>query len=131
MDAEPTTPKAEAAAQGNMPGSSKDAEADSRFRTPPQKRAMSEAGDSDRSGKFQTIAAEEESDSRPPELYSPTSPAKSEADVEIQVEDGAGAGPEQRQSDGMIDADIIEEISDTLITHIDCENNLNNIEKLK
>ena len=132
MDAEPTTPRAEAAAEGNMPGSSKDAEADSRFRTPPQKRAMSEAGDSDRGGKFQTIAAEEESVSiPPPELYSPTSPAKSEADVEIQVEDAAGAGPDQRQSDGMIDADIIEEISDTLITHIDCENNLNNIEKLK
>ena len=131
MDAEPTTPRAEAAARDNMPGSSKDAEADSRFRTPPQKRAMSEAGDSDRGGKFKTIAAEEENDSRPPELYSPTSPAKSEVEVEVQVDDGACAGPEQRQSDGMIDTDIIEEFSDTLITHIDCENNLSNIEELK
>lgn len=151
MDATPTTPRAERAVSGTMPGSSTDAQADSGFRTPLQKRAMSEAGDSDRGGKFQTIAAKEESSNIPPELCSPTSPAKSEVEVagqqngddgalHQQGKDGAGAGQEQRQdgvgteqeqSDGKMDPDIIEEISYNLITHIDCKKNLNNIEQIK
>ena len=133
MDAEPITPRAEPATGATMLGSSKDAEVDSRFRIPPQKRAMSEAGDSDRGGKFQTIAAEEKSDSIPPELYSPTSPAKSEAEDPARSfsSNPTVMGPEQGQNESKMDRDIIEEISDTLITHIDYEKNLSNIEELK
>ena len=102
---------------------------------------MSEAGDSDRGGKFLTIAAEEESDSIPPALYSPTCPATSEAAVAVSDDESARAGQQQqgdngveadqRQGDSKMDSDTVEEISNALINQMDHKKNLSNIEELR
>ena len=130
MEDIPKSPREEEAPSGSMPGSSKDAEADYRFRTPPQKRAMSEAADSDRGGKFQTIADEEEIDRNPPALYSPTSPAKSGDNLNFDNE-AQQTGMDETGMDGNMEADIIERMASALTINIDCEKNLESIEKLR
>ena len=77
---------------------------------------MSDSGDSERGGKFQTVGADDENhadigDNSP--KYSPTSPAKS--DVE----------------DSEMEAGILEELSEPLTATFHIDQNLHNFEKLK